>query len=347
MILYLLRFSISVILFYGFHKIILQNEKNYLFNRVFLVFGLIASLGIPLISISGARPVKHYIAQVEPHIHHSMVSWESFVLNGYYAITAFLVLRFVYGVVKIVRIIQNSEHKSFEGGIVVLMKASHTPFSFLHYVFVSQDQYEKIEPELMEHELAHVRQWHTLDLFFIELLQVFFWFNPVLVGYKRSMQLNHEFLADDAVLSRSGNVRRYQEILLTYLSKTSRVNLSSGFNFALTRRRLQMMTRDTNKMQIFKQVLVVPFLITVVWACSDNEGVSGKEMLKYWRYTANMEEVLQTGMMNENDLKEGVILPIENREQYDELQNIYNRMNKAQKESVFALPGYLEPISAD
>lgn len=67
-------------------------------------------------------------------------------------------------------------------------------------------------------------------------------------------------------------------------------------------------------------------------------------MLKYWRYTANMEEILLTGGMNENDLKDGIILPIENRKQYDELQDIYSRMNSSQKKSVYELPAYLEPI---
>jgi len=107
------------------------------------------------------------------------------------------------------------------------------------------------------------------------------------------------------------------------------------------------MTYPRRKAGYYKQALVLPMVILVFWACSDNEGVSGKEMLKYWRYTANMEEVLQTGMMNEEDLKEGIILPIEDKQQYDELQSIYNRMNKAQKESVYPLPGYLEPLPSD
>ncbi len=105
-----------------------------------------------------------------------------------------------------------------------------------------------------------------------------------------------------------------------------------------------MMYRKKTKIQPFKQLLVLPMFAFILWACSDTTGVSGKEMLRYWRYTANMEEVLQTGTMNENDLKEGIIKPIENKEQYDELKGIYNRMNQKQKESVYALPAYLEPI---
>ena len=105
-----------------------------------------------------------------------------------------------------------------------------------------------------------------------------------------------------------------------------------------------MMTKVKSKTQHIRQFMVLPILALILWACSDSGGVSGKEMLHYWRYTANMEEVLRTGDMNEEDLKEGIIQPIETRAQYDELADIYNRMSNAQKESVYELPPYLEPI---
>ncbi len=92
-------------------------------------------------------------------------------------------------------------------------------------------------------------------------------------------------------------------------------------------------------------MLVIPLFVFIIWACSDNSGVTGKEMLMYWRYTASMEEILRTGGMNEKDLNEGILLPIENRKQYDELQDIYSRMNNTQKKSVYELPPYLEPIT--
>ncbi len=348
MILYLLRFSLAVVVFYGFYRIALQDEKNHVFNRVYLILGLVISLIVPIISISGSEPVKLLISQAEPHLINPVVlRWQTLLLNVYFAVTALLLIRFCVGIFRIVQIILNNEHRLFDGGKVVLMGTDSPPFSFLHYVFVSKDKYDKIEKELMDHELAHVQQWHSLDLLFMEILMVLFWFNPILIFYKRSMKLNHEFLADANVLQRSRNVKRYQEILLSYLQTSSSVRLGSGFNFSLTRKRFRMMTYPRRKAGYYKQALVLPMVILVFWACSDNEGVSGKEMLKYWRYTANMEEVLQTGMMNEEDLKEGIILPIEDKQQYDELQSIYNRMNKAQKESVYPLPGYLEPLPSD
>ncbi len=52
----------------------------------------------------------------------------------------------------------------------------------------------------MLHEEAHASQKHSLDILFVELLQIIFWFNPLFYFIKRSIKLNHEFLADRAVL---------------------------------------------------------------------------------------------------------------------------------------------------
>ena len=102
-----------------------------------------------------------------------------------------------------------------------------------------------------------------------------------------------------------------------------------------------MMTKTKSKMATIKQWLVLPLFVFLFWACSDNGGVTGKEMLQYWRFTANMEEVLQTGGMNEKDRQEGILQPIETKAQYDKLVDIYNRMNHSQKNSVYKLPPYL------
>ncbi len=161
--------------------------------------------------------------------------------------------------------------------------------------------------------------------------------------YKRAMQLNHEFLADNSVVHSHDNVKYYQGLLLDYLDAAT-VPLSCGFNFAITKKRLIMMKKQKTKIHRLKQALVIPLFILVLVACSDNPGVSGEEMLKYWRSTANMEEVLRTGTMNEDDVKKGIIVPIETKAQYDSLMDIYNRMNKAQKKSVYKLPAYLEPV---
>lgn len=343
MILYVFRFSLALAIIFLFYKIFLEKEKSYTFNRFYLLAGLIVSLVVPLIAFSSSREIKQIINDAPIYVPTNYTNQVSIVVTIYWIITTLFFIRFVYHIFVFTQKIRKNKVIKKDGARIVLTNQNTTPHCFLGYIFINKEQYKSIPSELFQHELTHLTQLHTLDIFFIELVKNLIWINPMLIWYKRSMQLNHEFLADSAAIGSQPNVKHYQSLLLNYLDSGS-IPLSCGFNFSITKKRLEMMTKQKNKVQRFKQVLVIPLFIVVLFACSDNPGVTGKDMLTYWRSTANMEEVLTTGRMNEKDLKEGIIVPIETKAQYDSLMSIYNRMNKAQKKSVFKLPAYLEPI---
>ena len=79
--------------------------------------------------------------------------------------------------------------------------------------------------ELIAHEKAHLDQKHTLDVLFVEILQIVFWFNPLLLFYKRAIKLNHEFLADQAVNAQFQSVKNYQNLLLAFAVDKSTIQL--------------------------------------------------------------------------------------------------------------------------
>ena len=346
MILYILRFSLALALIFAFYKVFLEREKSYHFNRAYLLAGLVVSLAVPLISFGASREIKQVINEFPVYVPTNYNNWVSVVITIYLVITTVFFIRFFYHIFVFIQTIRKNETQKIGMATLVLTNQETSPHSFLGYIFINKKHYGSIPPELLKHELAHVYQRHTFDIFFLEIVKNFIWINPMLVLYKRSVQLNHEFLADDSVILSQQNVRQYQRLLLNYLD-TASIPLSCGFNFAITKKRFKMMTRQKTKIHRLKQGLVVPLFILVLIACSDNPGVSGEEMLTYWRSTANMEEVLRTGKMNEEDLKKGVIIPIETKAQYDSLMDIYKRMNKAQKKSVNKLPAYLEPIKEE
>ncbi len=343
MILYIIRFSLALTIIFGFYKVFLEKEKSYHFNRFYLLCGLLVSLIIPLVSFGASGEIRQAINELPVYVPTNYNNRLLLAERIYLAVTAIFFIRFAVQIFDFIRIISKNETLKTGKVIVVLTNQKTTPHSFLGYIFVNKKQYQVIPPELFKHELTHVTQFHTLDIFFIEAVKIFIWINPMLRFYKRTMQLNHEFLADNSVVDSPENVNYYQHLLLNYLD-SARIPLSCGFNFSFTKKRLKMMNRQKSKIHWVKQVLVIPVFVLVIIACSDNPGVSGKEMLQYWRSTANMEEVLRTGKMNEEDLKEGYIVPIETKAQYDSLMDIYNRMNKKQKKSVYKLPAYLEPV---
>jgi len=344
MILYIIRFSLSLAIVLGFYKVILEKERSFVFNRFFLLGGLAISLVVPLISFTGPEDFKVILNTTQQNINYGIIRWELMVNIAYLLVTSVLFVRLAFDIRNLLRRAQTGELKIIDGTKVLLTDQTEPPYSFFNAVYINKQEFNHINLELIKHELAHVQQGHTFDILFVEFIKTVFWINPMLGLYKRCMQLNHEFLADHIAVAYARSTSDYQKALLNYFSAEEPVSIASGFNFSLTKKRLLMMTKSKSKTQRIKQLMALPILALIFWSCSDNGGVSGKEMLEYWRYTANMEEILRTGSMNDEDLKEGVIQPIETKAQYDELVELYNRMNSAQKKSVYELPPYLEPI---
>ena len=40
-----------------------------------------------------------------------------------------------------------------------------------------------------------------VDIILIELVKIFYWFNPVHLLYERAIRINHEYLADNGVIN--------------------------------------------------------------------------------------------------------------------------------------------------
>lgn len=126
---------------------------------------------------------------------------------------------------------------------------------------------QKIEAELFSHELTHVSQKHTFDVLFIEFLKTIFWFNPIFIFYKKAMQLNHEFLADEKVVNYYNNIPFYQNLLLSKANENQPFYLASNLNYLLTKKRLIMMTKTTSKKRaLLKKATLIPLLMSLVFS---------------------------------------------------------------------------------
>ena len=68
--------------------------------------------------------------------------------------------------------------------------------------------------QIIQHELAHIRQKHSLDIIFLEIVTLLFWINPIGYFYKKSIRKVHEYLADKATLAYQNNKRAYSNLIL-------------------------------------------------------------------------------------------------------------------------------------
>ncbi|WP_296142635.1 M56 family metallopeptidase [uncultured Flavobacterium sp.] len=283
MIAFLIKSSLCLILLLGVYKFFLEKEKISVFNRFYLLGSLIISFAIPFVKFELQQDfVQHNLLpdaiqtiQGNTIIINQKSNSFSIILWTFYAIiTTLFVIRFGKNIYEFISKIKANPKERFEISTLVLIEEKILPHTFLNYIFINRNDYEnrKIEGELFVHELTHVRQKHTLDILFIEILKTIFWFNPILIFYKKAIQLNHEFLADEKVVKSYNNVPFYQNLLLEKASWNSNFYLASNLNFLVTKKRLIMMTKTTSKSRaLLKKLSVLPVLAGLVFiSCSQN-----------------------------------------------------------------------------
>jgi beta-lactamase regulating signal transducer with metallopeptidase domain len=287
MIDFLIKSSISLIVFLGFYHLVLEREKIHQFNRFYLLTSILISLVIPFITfefikvvpvVENIKPENIYSIskspekiifneneiQVEETVNYiPYLIWSAYLLG-----TLLLLVRFGKNYLNLISKIKSNPKVKYKNTTLVLMEEKILPHTFLNAVFVNSEDYKNrnIEEELFAHELVHVTQKHTLDILFIELLKTIFWFNPLFVFYKKAIQLNHEFLADGEIVKTYDNVPFYQNLLLQKGSGNQTIYLASNLNYLVTKKRLLMMTKTTSqKLAVLKKIAVVPILAGLIY----------------------------------------------------------------------------------
>ncbi len=261
---YLLKSGLGLLLVLGFYKIALENKRMHPFKRFYLLGSVVFSLLIPLLSFPFWSETEPFVLfQPEPagtpgatipfrppgdSAGPEATDW-AYGWWLYGVVSTLMVARFLRNLLFLFRRIHANPKQPHQGATLVLLDGDVLPHTFLHCLFLSEAAYRRgeIEPELLTHELAHVRQRHSLDVVLVELLLCFGWFNPLLFWCKRLIQFNHELLADEAVTRSHRNIPHYQHLLLSKLTAVPSVALASTLTFQTTKQRLHMMTRHTSR----------------------------------------------------------------------------------------------------
>jgi bla regulator protein BlaR1 len=291
MILYLLKSILCLGIFLLVYFLFLEKEKMHRFNRWYLLGSIVFACLVPLVNFTVTQdlsPVlqRNYFAilnqpanvvpqQVFTPSSVSTVAPVDYIfpvaLIVYALVFLVLLVRFVRNIYRLLSTASKNKTISYRGADLVLLKENTASYSFLHYIFISDQDYKdsSIEDEIITHELTHVKQKHSWDVIFIELLQIVFWFNPLFVFYKKAIQLNHEYLADEAVIRTHNNVQVYQALLLDKAGWRCRASFTSNFNYSVTKKRLVMMTRSSNRtISFLKKIAVLPLLAIVAFVFS-------------------------------------------------------------------------------
>lgn len=258
--LYLLQVNVGLILFYALYKLVCTRDTFFRSRRFILIVSLVLPFILPFIDVrewleSRDRMIMltHFdYSAVLPEIVVGSEAAETgnrvFVLSewiGYLYLAGVVVLlvRLAIQAFSLYRLIVRMPEKEINGVRVKCLNDPSGPFSFFRWIFMNPAAVKEDEiSEILTHEMAHVKQHHSVDVLLAEMVSICCWMNPFAWLLKREVRLNLEFLADRKVMEAGFATKSYQYHLLG-LAYNHKYGLSNNFNFSHLKQRIIMMNK--------------------------------------------------------------------------------------------------------
>ncbi|RAJ18170.1 M56 family metallopeptidase [Olleya aquimaris] len=287
----LLKSSACLFVLLTFYKLALEPLSIHKFKRVYLLFAIAIAAVIPFITFikyvdptftfpesdpNALTPPPFFVADtlIEEETSTNYMSTILWSIYGF-GVVIFLV-RFCINLVGIFSKIKNNNTLKNNPFVNVLIEHLQTPHTFFNFIFLNKDKFEnnQIPKEVLLHEQTHAKQKHSLDILFLELVQIVFWFNPLLYWLKKEVKLNHEFLADQAVLDQGIETKTYQNILLSFSSNQQELALANAINYSSIKKRFTLMKTQTPKPIVWlRSLLLLPLLALLIYSFSNTKEV--------------------------------------------------------------------------
>lgn len=279
-------------LFLAVYYLLLRKETFFVYNRIYLLVTPVLSLAIPFIKIMTLQAIvpAEIMTTVLPEVVIGKVSvapreiasvsesfyipWSALYMTGLMVSTVLFSLK----------IRKFASFLSFKkaGKRIIEMPASVEAFTFFNYIFIGEDIDPLSQKQILIHEHIHVKQGHTWDLVFFELLKIGFWFNPLVYVYQKHISIVHEYLADQKATQGIANKDYYQELLNTAFGTSNFSFINTFFKSSLIKNRIIMLQKSkSRKSALVKYTLIIPLVLAmlVYVSCSeDNETLENQTL---------------------------------------------------------------------
>ena len=305
LIIYLLKLSISLGVVFLFYHFVLRRLTFYTWNRWYLIGYSLLCFFLPFIDISlvleGSEiknsPVVSWVPVIGERIALSKdeqsFGWNSWnytllvLLSG----VVMMLIRLGIQLISIYRMRKRSCMISQDGIRIYQVDAPIIPFSFGDSIFINQQQHSQEElEEIIRHEFVHVKQKHSVDIIWGELLCLLNWYNPFAWFLKKSIRQNLEFIADRHVLEQGMDRKQYQYLLLKVIGN-NHFSIANQFNFSSLKKRIAMMNKlRSAKFHLVKFMFVLP-LVSVMLLAFRNE----------WKKQEPRNELVSAAVVTGND----------------------------------------------
>ncbi|MDV7139891.1 M56 family metallopeptidase [Maribacter sp. TH_r10] len=289
MIQYILECISFQLVFLIVYDFFLKRETFFQWNRWYLLGTHVLSLFLPWIKIEAfttevannygypeflwnmqEAPVE-FAKKSEPWIE---LTW----LEGVFLFGVLMALfLFAYKMYQIYLLRKNGEIQYYKEFTQIIISNSHLAFSFFKSIFLGDQVVKEGHDKIIQHELVHIKQRHTIDLMIFELLRIGCWFNPLVYIYQNRISELHEFIAD-AQVAKTNKKDQYQ-LMLSQVFQTQHISfINQFFKSSLIKKRIVMLQKSKSKKILrLKYLVLFPVLITMLFYTSCNSANTQKE----------------------------------------------------------------------
>ena len=284
---YILKVSVSLTVVFLFYHLVLRKLTFYNWNRWYLLGYTLLSFLIPFINISPVLDQSKWadstILEWVPVIRHSatgvrgtakssglFITWNLVILTMLLGMMNML-LRLLIQFISFRRMIRKADPVA-----IGYLPADHMsiyqvddpiiPFSFGNSIFINRHLHTETElQEIIRHEFVHVKQKHSIDIVWAELLCLLTWYNPFAWLLKKSIRQNLEFIADNKVLEDDSITKKEYQYLLLKVTGNNQYSIATPFNFASLKKRIAMMNKiKSAKVNLLRFLFILPLLAVIL-----------------------------------------------------------------------------------
>jgi TonB-dependent SusC/RagA subfamily outer membrane receptor len=284
---YLLKLSVSIAVIYLFYQVVLRRLTFYTWNRWYLLGYSLVAFWISLVNINPILeknqwshtplvafvPVIDNLAAAEPDPEPAYNAWDALwlvLLTGILIMGVRLLLQYIS-----FRHIRRSAQLLTPAPVKVYqVNRPIVPFSFGRSVFINRHQHNEDElKKIISHEFIHVKQKHTVDILWAEVLCMLNWYNPFAWMLRKSIRQNLEFIADNNVLENGIDKKEYQYLLLKVVGLPS-FSITPQFNIVSLKKRIAMMNKiKSARIHLFRFLFVLPLAIVMLLAFRNSQDM--------------------------------------------------------------------------
>ncbi len=292
---FLLEANLCLLLLGSFYLLVLRKERHFKLKRYYLLAGTAMSILIPFLDLANPFPGEYGTSFFYPFqsmilpgvtIVGSASYWQelgqstiAFSLNDVF-ITLYglgilvLLATFLFQLYRLFTFyrLRKSLQIVCPGYILVPTDGKWPTFSFFKLLFFDNTlTLSKSEKDnIIRHEEAHIKQWHSADIVFFELVKILFWFNPMAWQLRKTIQHTHEFLADEDTL-KSNDLAGYKSLLAKIALGRVTPSFGNHFNKSLILKRIENMKTPPSKPSVLKWSGALSLMVTLVIVFSCNE----------------------------------------------------------------------------